>query len=132
MSQKIFTTQEVAMLKQNPHVKSVSIRSVVLTKECKEQLYKRINRGEKLSEVLDEIGLDSEVLGQGRVLGIIQKLRTQGEREAGFESLKKGKKDEKEELEKRIKKLEIKLEKSEQLVEFLKKTKQLNSQKKKL
>lgn len=125
MSRKIFTTEEVEKLKRNGNVKSISKRSIVLTKECKEMLYERIQKGEKLAAVLDEIGLDSEVLGQGRVLGIIQKLRRHGEREEGFASLRNVPKSKEQVTQAKIKKLESKLATAEQTIEFLKKTNQL-------
>ncbi len=127
MSRKIFTTEEVEKLKMNANVKSISQRSIVLTKECKEMLYGRIQKGEKLTAVLDEIGLDSEVLGQGRILGIIQKLRQHGEREEGFESLRNTPKSDEQVIQAKIKKLESKLSTAEQTIEFLKKTNQLKT-----
>lgn len=128
MSRKIFSEEEIAELKQNPHVTSVSARSVNFTAEFKQIAYEAMMRGERLASVLEMYGINTGILGEARIRGLSQRLYQFSEREEGFRSQKGHAKRNPQELEeeslrKRLKRLENELAYTRQEVEFLKKCK---------
>lgn len=133
MSKKILSEEEIAEMRQNPHVVSVSARSVDFTAEFKQIAYEAMVRGERLSSVLEMYGINTGVLGEARIRGLAQRLYRFAEREEGFKS-QKGKvqrtKEEiaEENLHKRLKRLENELAYTRQEVEFLKKVQEANTE----
>lgn len=126
MSRKLLNEEEIAELKQNPHVLSVSARSVNFTEEFKQIAYEAMMRGEKLSVILEMYGINTGILGEARIRGLAQRLYQFAEREEGFRSQKGQVKRnpqevEEESLRKRLKRLENELAYTRQEVEFLKK-----------
>ena len=133
MSTKILSEEEIAELKQNPHVTSVSARSVNFTAEFKQIAYEAMMRGERLSSVLEMYGINTGILGETRIRGLAQRLYQFSEREEGFRSQKgkvrQSKKELKEEtLQKRLKRLENELAYTRQEVEFLKKVQEADTE----
>ena len=126
MSRKLLSKEEIAELKQNPHVTGVSARSVNFSAEFKQIAYEAMMRGENLASVLETYGINTGVLGEVRIHGMAQRLYQFAEREEGFRSQKGQKKRNKEEVEeenlrKRMQRLENELAYTRQEVEFLKK-----------
>lgn len=126
MSRKLLSEEEIAELKQNPHVSSVSARSVNFTSEFKQIAYEAMMRGESLASVLEMYGINTGILGEVRIRGLAQRLYQFAEREEGFRSQKGKVRRSKEEFEeenlrKRLKRLENELAYTRQEVEFLKK-----------
>jgi len=133
MSRRLLSKEEVAELKQNPHVASVSARSVYFTAEFKQIAYEAMMRGESLSSVLEMYGINTGVLGEVRIRGMAQRLYQFAEREEGFRSQKGQRKRDKEEAEeenlrKRLKRLENELAYTRQEVEFLKKVQEADTE----
>ena len=133
MSRKIFSKEEIEELKQNPHVKSASSRSVNFSAEFKQIAYEAMMRGEKLASVLETYGINTGILGETRIRGLSQRLYQFAEREEGFKSQKGKKKRNKEELEeenlrKRLQRLENELAYTRQEVEFLKKVQEADTE----
>ena len=127
MSKKQFRKEEIEELKQNPHVTSVSARSVYFTAEFKQIAYEAMVRGERLESVLEMYGINTGILGEVRIRGLSQRLYQCAEREGGFRS-QKGKNRQsikeasaEETVQKRLKRLENELAYTRQEVEFLKK-----------
>ena len=127
MSKKQFSKEEIEELKQNPHVTSVSARSVYFTAEFKQIAYEAMVRGERLESVLEMYGINTGILGEVRIRGLSQRLYQFAEREGGFQS-QKGKNRQsikeasaEETVQKRLKRLENELAYTRQEVEFLKK-----------
>ena len=133
MSRKLLSEEEIAELKQNPHVKSASSRSVNFSAEFKQIAYEAMMRGEKLASVLETYGINTGILGETRIRGLSQRLYQFAEREEGFKSQKGKKKRNKEELEeenlrKRLQRLENELAYTRQEVEFLKKVQEADTE----
>lgn len=125
MSRKLFSEEEMAELKQNPHVTTVTPRSVNFTAEFKQTVYESIIRGERIAEVLERYGINTGILGEARIRGLWQRIMAVSERSEGFERKKPQPKlptTEEESMAKRLKRLENELAYTKQEVEFLKKT----------
>ena len=127
MAQKQFTKEEMAKLKLSPYVESVSSTRVKFTPEFKRMAYQEISDGKTLRTVMEESGIDPDILGNSRIWTIAAKLRKDAEREEGFEDLRyKNSRSSKPEtkaptMEERIAQLEHELAYTRQEVEFLKK-----------
>lgn len=133
MSRKLLSEEEIAEMKQNPHVTSVSARSVNFTAEFKQIAYEAMMRGEKLANVLEMYGINTGILGEARIRGLSQRLYQFSEREEGFRSQKGRAKQtsqeiEEENLRKRLKRLENELAYTRQEVEFLKKVQEADTE----
>ena len=133
MSRKLLSEEEIAELKQNPHVTSVSARSVNFTAEFKQIAYEEMMRGERLASVLEMYGINTGILGEARIRGMAQRLYQFAEREEGFRSQKghakrKPQELEEESLRKRLKRLENELAYTRQEVEFLKKVQEADTE----
>lgn len=133
MSRKLLSEEEIAELKQNPHVASVSARSVNFTAEFKQIAYEAMMRGERLASVLEMYGINSGILGETRIRGMASRLYQFAEREEGFRSQKgravrSPQEAEEEGLRKRLKRLENELAYTRQEVEFLKKVQEADTE----
>ena len=125
MSKKVFSEEEVALLRENPHVANVTKRTISFTPEFKQKVYDELTNGEGIRDILLRHGIDPHVLGEMRVKGICEKIQKQAERPEGFQNLKRtGQKpvtSREKSLEKQIRDLQHQLAYTQQEVEFLKK-----------
>ena len=127
MAQKRFTEEEIRQLKLSPYVASVSAARVQFTPEFKKMAYQEISGGKTLRTVMEEHGIDPDILGDARIWSTAANLRKDAEREEGFVDLRgrngrKSKKPVKEQTaEERVAQLERELEYAKQELEFLKK-----------
>lgn len=123
MSRKLFSEEEIAELKENPHVTTITRRTVNFTAEFKQILYESMVRGERLATTLEMYGVNTGILGEARINGLSQRIYAFAEREEGFNKKKPQPKQSSEEeaMAKRIKRLENELAYTKQEVEFLKK-----------
>lgn len=123
MSRKLFSEEEMAELKQNPHVATVTPRSVSFTAEFKQIVFESITRGEPIGVVLEMYGINTGILGEARIRGLWQRIMAEARRSEGFERKKPQPKlpAEEESMVKRVKRLENELAYTKQEVEFLKK-----------
>ena len=131
MSNKLFSSEEIAALKASPHVESVTGRSVCFTPEFKRLVYRELLSGKNIYDVFEEHGIDTAALGSVRINGFLERLRKAGDRDEGFANLRhqrKAKTPEERNLsaEKRIRQLEAELAYTRQEVEFLKKLQAAN------
>lgn len=133
MSNKLFSTEEMAALKASPYVESVTSRSVCFTPEFKRLVYREVLSGKNIYKVFEERGIDTAVLGTVRINGFLERLRKAGERDEGFANLRHQRKARTPEqrnqaAEKRIRQLEVELAYTRQEVEFLKKLQAANTE----
>lgn len=127
MSRKTFSAEDIAELRQNPHVTSVSPKCVIFSAEFKQIAYEAMMRGENLASILEMYGINTGILGEVRIKGLAHRLYEYADREEGFRSQNGRKKRDKKEVEeenlrKRLQRLENELAYTRQEVEFLKKT----------
>ena len=72
MSRKLFTEEQIAALRQNPYVYSVSRSTLVLRKSFKEIFYTEYMEGVYPKDVFKKYGFDPAVLGERRIGGALQ------------------------------------------------------------
>lgn len=70
MSRKIFTKEEIQLLRNNPYTFNVTSNSLFFTKAFKEQFYKEYSEGAKPRQILERYGYPADVLGERRIWGI--------------------------------------------------------------
>ena len=133
MSKKLLSEEAVIALKASPYVESVSERSVVFTAQFKALAYEELRKGKAMTDIFEEHGIDSSALGKARINGFREKVEIAAKREAGFENLRKQKRQKKEaapedKLERRVRQLEHQLAYAQQEVEFLKKIQQADTE----
>ena len=125
MSNKLFSQEEVEILRNNPNVAGVTSRLIYFTPEFKQKAYDELIGGAKLRDILLRSGIDPSVLGEIRIRGLQQKLEKQAARPEGFQNLKQsGQKpvtSKEKSLEKQVRELQHQLAYTQQEVEFLKK-----------
>jgi transposase len=66
MSKKIFTDQEIELLKQNKYVKQVSSKGITYTDEMKQFSIAKSEEGLLSSEIFELAGFESKILGKDR------------------------------------------------------------------
>ena len=136
MSKKHFTEEQALALKGNPFVARVSNLSVSFTEDFKRKAYGELLSGKPMWQIFQDHGVDTGALGPVRVMKFQQFIKTCAERGDGFKNLRNtwhGKKSEDDEaiISKRVKSLENEVAYLRQVVEFLKKTRQADSEAKK-
>ena len=127
MSKKLFTEEQLAVLRQNPYVYSVSPGRLSLTKNFKEIFFSEYRQGISPRMILENHGFDIKVLGDRRVWSISLHIRKEYEKYGEFHEGNPGRKSlntlarhpvsEKEQ----IKQLQHELNYLKQEMEFLKK-----------
>lgn len=130
MSKKIFTAEEVKALSENPYVASISKRTMILTPEFKQLAFDELTRGKSIRQVFECMGFDPNVVGETRMHGYRERILREGEREEGFQDLRKNNhrheaQSTQAQMAKRIRQLEHQVAYLEQENEFIKKIQQL-------
>jgi len=85
---KPFTEEEVALLLQNPCIAHISSNKIWYTYEFKAEFYERYKKGEMAAAILKSVGIEPEILGKNRVIGLINTLRNELERNGTFKPLR--------------------------------------------
>lgn len=67
MSRKIFTEEEVAILRQNPYVVAVSPKRIHYSPEFKQLFWKEYNETGNPSSIMRKYGFDPKILGFPRI-----------------------------------------------------------------
>lgn len=75
MSRRLFTDEQIALLKQNPYVYAVSAARLSLTVTFKEIFYAAYLKGDSPSQILESHGFDLSIIGKRRVWNISQHIR---------------------------------------------------------
>ena len=127
MARKPLDAEEIAELRSNPYVASIISGRISFTPEFKRVAYEQLMSGKSMRTILEEHGINTDVLGESRIYSIAHKLRRNDDREEGFADLRtqnsrkpaKGTKEQT--LANRVEQLEHELAYTRQEVEFLKK-----------
>ena len=69
MSKKVFTNEEVELLRNNPYTYAVTPHILSFTKEFKELFWKEYQAGEIPRQILEKHGYPADVLGKERIWG---------------------------------------------------------------
>jgi transposase-like protein len=133
MSKKQFTEEQIIALKGNPCVERVSALSVSFTEEFKRKSYGELLTGKPMSQIFREHGVDTEALGAVRVIKFQQNLNECAKRGDGFKNQRntwqRAKNGETESvIGKRIGHLENEVAYLRQVVEFLKKSREADTE----
>jgi len=133
MSKKHFTEEQIYALKGNPCVERVSNLSVSFTEDFKRKAYGELLSGKTMWQIFQDHGIDTDALGPARITKFQQFIRMCAARGDGFKNLRNiwhGEKSESDESteRKRIKSLENEVAYLHQVVEFLKKIQQADSE----
>lgn len=127
MARKPLNAEEIAELRSSPYVASIIGDRISFTPEFKKVMYDGLMSGKTVRVVLQEHGIDPEILGDKRLWGIACHLRKNADREEGFEDLRKNnrrkpaKETREQTLAARVEQLEHELAYTRQEIEFLKK-----------
>ena len=127
MARKPLNSEEIAELCSSPFVASIISGKINFTPEFKRDAYDQLMNGKSMRAILEEHGIDPDVLGNSRIYGFAHKLRQYAAREEGFADLRtqntrKPTRESKEQtLANRVELLEHELAYTRQEVEFLKK-----------
>jgi len=84
MSKKVFTNEEVEMLRSNPYTYAVTPHILSFTKEFKELFWKEYQGGEIPRQILEKHGYPADALVQERILGIAHTIKGQYYSEEGL------------------------------------------------
>lgn len=123
MAKKKFTEEEINHLRASAYVLDVSPSIVHFSAKFKELFWNSVQAGKKPREVIVELGIDPDILGEKRVNGLKGMIRNEVRAGKGFRDLKtygtylKDYTD----PEAKVKYLEQQLAYKEQEIEFLKK-----------
>lgn len=77
MGKKLFTAEEIIILRKNPFTYKVNTNTISFTKEFKELFIAEYNTGVTPHQIFVNRGYDPEILGNRRVWSISQRIRKQ-------------------------------------------------------
>jgi len=123
MARKKFTEEEMARLRVSPYVLDVSPSIVHFSAEFKARFWEGVESKKELREIVIELGIDPDILGEGRVAGLKTMIRNEVRAGKGFRDLRTYGKylDVYTNPEAKVKHLEQVLAYKDQEIEFLKK-----------
>lgn len=126
MSKKVFTPEEVEMLRGNKYTFAVTPHILSFTKEFKELFWEEYQDGAIPRQILEKYGYPADVLGKERIWGIAHIIKKQYHSPEGLHEgalTKTGKSSDKDiqTTEERVNKLQGEVEYLRQEIEFLKK-----------
>lgn len=87
MANKKFTEEEMRILRANPYVLEVSPSIVHFSAEFKEEFWISLQAGKKPREIVIELGIDLEILGENRVAGLKTMIGNEVKAGNGFRDL---------------------------------------------
>jgi len=135
MSKKHFTEEQQLALKCNPIVARISKLSISFTEEFKRKAYEELLTGKQMLQIFQDHGVDTDALGPVRIVKFQQFINACAERVDGFRNRSRwdGKNTDCDEAvaDDHVKSLEHEVAYLRQVVEFLKKTRQADSEAKK-
>lgn len=128
MSQHLFTKEEQDLLAANQYTFRVSDKQLSFTAEFKALFWEEYCTGTTPAQILRKYGYPTEVLGASRITGIQRQIKKESQKADGFFSgrrpsaeISDGEPPDAQSQQKRIDKLEQKVQYLEQQMEFLKK-----------
>lgn len=88
MSEKFFTPEETEILSSNPFVKTATARMIKFTPEFKEKFLYEYENGKSPRQIISDCGIDPNILGESRIMGIRFHIKEQAKREIGFTDIR--------------------------------------------
>ncbi len=126
VSKNPFSDENIEILSLNPNVASITRTNITFTAEFKRRFYDAKKTGKTIRSILQENGIDPDILGEGRIKKLSWRTNQMAKREAGFNDLRSQCKEQFIELseQERLITLERKVHLLEAQIEFLKKIQQ--------
>lgn len=125
MSKKVFTNEEVEMLRSNPYTYAVTPHILSFTKEFKELFWEEYQAGAIPRQILEKHGYPADVLGRQRIWGIAHTIKGQYYSGEGFREGSRPKNsspsNDCKTMEETVKQLQSEVQYLRQEIEFLKK-----------
>lgn len=84
-----FTEEQQEELLKNPYIKKVSDKAITYTTEFKELFAKEYRAGKIPSQILNEFGINHQLLGQKRKDALVAMVKKCESRSNGFEDIRK-------------------------------------------
>lgn len=118
MSTKLFTEQELEILRNNKYVKRVSEKAITYTDEMKHFAIAEWEKGKYSTQIFEEAGFDKQILGEYRIKQAMRRWRKAYKEKGimGLQDTRKGKSGRP--LERKLS-LEEQLERKEARIKFL-------------
>ena len=88
MASKKFTVGEMEQLRKSPYVLDISPSIVHFSAEFKALFYKALQAGNEPREIVLEMGIDPDVMGENRMMGLRAMVRNEIKAGKGFRDLK--------------------------------------------
>ena len=88
MARKKFTEEEMDLLRVSPYVLDVSPSIVHFSAEFKEKFWEGVMSKKELREIVVELGIDPDILGESRVNGLKTMIREEVRAGKGFRDLR--------------------------------------------
>lgn len=85
-----FTEEQQEELRKNPYIKKVSDKAITYTTEFKELFAKEYRAGKIPSQILNEFGINHQLLGRKRKDALVAMVKKCESRSDGFEDIRKG------------------------------------------
>ncbi len=119
MSKKLFTEEQILILRKSPYVEKVSEKYLLLTEAFKDTAYAELISGKSMDQIFLAHGLSPEILGTVRIMKFRQML-TEREKKTQRLCLSNGKTDELEQLAKTLDRMERELNQTRKIIASLK------------
>ena len=88
MARRKFTEEEMALLRMSPYVLDISPSIVHFSAEFKEKFWEGVEAKRALRDIVIELGIDPDILGEGRVNGLKTMIREEVRAGKGFRDLR--------------------------------------------
>lgn len=82
--QRLFTDEEIIMLKNNPYTFNVTHRSISFTLSFKKQFMELYNKGKGAKQIIKELGYDPNIFGKGRIDAIARHIKLEAKSKYGL------------------------------------------------
>ena len=86
MAKKQLNAEEIAELRDCPFVASIISGRITFTPEFKRMAYRQLMDGKSMRSIFEENGIDPDILGDSRIWGFAQKLRTNADRDGDLKT----------------------------------------------
>lgn len=84
MGRKIFTEEEIQILRANPYVKNVTPYKIRFCVEFKERFWEEYQQGRPIEAIVKDMGINPNILGSNHLYGIAQHIKDSANSGEGF------------------------------------------------
>lgn len=82
--QRLFTSEEIIILRNNPFTLNVTPRTINFTLTFKQKFLELYNKGLGAKQIIKELGYDPTILGQGRIDAISRHIKLEAKSKYGL------------------------------------------------